>query len=184
MQVVCAHCGRRFQAQRSTARYCSDQHRMAAAKARKAKSNVVPMAKAAKPGKVKLASVPDAPDVLDAPAAEAPGEVFDTVDALKNLGIGLRYTAAEVEALKSSGIDVVQDQFVGAFEAVKRLSGGIAELNASDPRFSAIVEQLGWRRFLRRRRRRWRRRRLVGEAITRSAAACRRLGGAALAPPR
>lgn len=83
MQVVCAHCGRRFQAQRSTARYCSDQHRMAAAKARKAKSNVVPMAKAAKPGKVKLASVPDAPDVLDAPVAEAPGEVFDTVDALK-----------------------------------------------------------------------------------------------------
>lgn len=86
MQVICAHCGRRFEAKRSTARYCSDQHRMAAAKGRSRKSNVVPMAKPAKAmksGKPKLAPVPDITSLEDGARPEPPGEVFDTVDALK-----------------------------------------------------------------------------------------------------
>lgn len=52
----------------------------------------------------------------------------DTVDALKELGIELRNS---------------QGQFVGAFEAVKRLSEGLSSLDPRDFRFAAIVEELG-----------------------------------------
>lgn len=52
----------------------------------------------------------------------------DTVDALKDLNIQL---------LDSQG------KFVGAFEAVKRLSIGLSALDPKDFRFSAIVEELG-----------------------------------------
>ena len=52
----------------------------------------------------------------------------DTVDALRDLNIELQ---------DSKG------QFVGAFEAVKRLSVGLSALDPKDFRFSAIVEELG-----------------------------------------
>lgn len=52
----------------------------------------------------------------------------DTVDALKELGIELRNS---------------QGQFVGAFEAVKRLSEGLSSLDPRDFRFAAVVEELG-----------------------------------------
>ena len=52
----------------------------------------------------------------------------DTVDQLKALGIELRNS---------------QGQFVGAYEAVRRLSAGLSGLDPRDFRFSEIVEQLG-----------------------------------------
>ena len=52
----------------------------------------------------------------------------DTVDQLAALGIQLRDS---------------QGQFVGAFEAVKRLSQGLGTLDPRDFRFSEIVESLG-----------------------------------------
>lgn len=52
----------------------------------------------------------------------------DTVDQLKALGIQLRDS---------------QGQFVGAFEAVRRLSAGLSSLDPRDYRFSEIVESLG-----------------------------------------
>jgi len=52
----------------------------------------------------------------------------DTVDALKELGINLQDA---------------EGNFVGAFEAVKRLSSGLSGLDPRNYRFAAIVEQLG-----------------------------------------
>lgn len=52
----------------------------------------------------------------------------DTVDQLKNLGIELRNA---------------EGQFVGVFEAIKRLSAGLSTLDPKDFRFSEIVEELG-----------------------------------------
>ena len=52
----------------------------------------------------------------------------DTVNQLEQLGISLRDA---------------QGQFVGAFEAVRRLSQGLSALDPRDYRFSEIVEQLG-----------------------------------------
>ena len=52
----------------------------------------------------------------------------DTVDQLQQLGIELRNSKGE---------------FVGAFEAVSRLSAGLSSLNPRDFRFSEIVESLG-----------------------------------------
>ena len=64
----------------------------------------------------------------------------DTANALKEIGINLRYTADEAKALGDVGLE---QQFVGPYEAIKRLSSGLSELRSTDPRFSAIVEQLG-----------------------------------------
>jgi TP901 family phage tail tape measure protein len=64
----------------------------------------------------------------------------DTANALKQVGIELRYTANEARALGDAGLE---NQFVGPYEAIKRLSAGLSELRSTDPRFSAIVEQLG-----------------------------------------
>ncbi|MEI8137214.1 MAG: phage tail tape measure protein, partial [Bacteroidota bacterium] len=64
----------------------------------------------------------------------------DTANALKEVGINLRYTADEARALGDAGLE---QQFVGPYEAVKRLSAGLSDLRSTDPRFSAIVEQLG-----------------------------------------
>ena len=64
----------------------------------------------------------------------------DTVKALQDLGINLRYTREEAEALGRT--DLTQ-QFVGNFEAVKRLSEGLQGLRETDPRYSQVVEQLG-----------------------------------------
>ena len=83
MQVVCAHCGGRFEAQRSTAKYCSTKHRMAAAKARRSQVNVIPMAPVASKRKRRLevAVAPDVEAPVEAPADDT--DVYDTVDALK-----------------------------------------------------------------------------------------------------
>jgi TP901 family phage tail tape measure protein len=64
----------------------------------------------------------------------------ETVDALKDLGINLRYTAEEAGRL---GDNKLENQFVGAYEAVKRLSEGLKGLRETDPRYAAVVEQLG-----------------------------------------
>lgn len=64
----------------------------------------------------------------------------DTVDAMRDLGINLRFTAKEAEALGQVNLT---GQFVGAYDAVKRLSAGLSELKTSDPRFSNAIESLG-----------------------------------------
>ena len=63
-----------------------------------------------------------------------------TVEALKDLQINLRYSREEAAAL---GDIKLENQFVGAYEAVKRLSEGLAGLRTSDPRYAAVIEQLG-----------------------------------------
>ncbi|MFQ3578570.1 MAG: phage tail tape measure protein, partial [Bacteroidales bacterium] len=64
----------------------------------------------------------------------------DTVTALQQLGINLRYTRQEAKILANASLE---DQFVGAYEAVRRLSNALKNIPSSDPRFSQIVEQLG-----------------------------------------
>jgi TP901 family phage tail tape measure protein len=64
----------------------------------------------------------------------------DTINNLKQLNINLRYTADEAKALGNINLT---DQFVGAFEAVRRLSEGLSKIPATDQRFSAILEDLG-----------------------------------------
>lgn len=64
----------------------------------------------------------------------------ETVEALKEIGVQLRYTADEAKAAGDLGL---ANQFVGPYEAVKRLSGALNELRSTDPRFSAIIEELG-----------------------------------------
>jgi TP901 family phage tail tape measure protein len=64
----------------------------------------------------------------------------DTVEALRDLGVNLRYTREEANALNDVKLE---NQFVGSYEAVKRLSQGLATLNTTDPRYSALIEQLG-----------------------------------------
>lgn len=64
----------------------------------------------------------------------------DTVDALKDLNINLRYTALEAQAL---GRVDLENQFVGAYEAVRRLSQGLAGLRTTDPRYASVIETLG-----------------------------------------
>ncbi|HEY1188969.1 MAG TPA: phage tail tape measure protein, partial [Gemmata sp.] len=64
----------------------------------------------------------------------------DTVKALGDLGINLRYTREEARALGNTNLT---DQFVGAYEAVRRLSEGLEGLRETDPRYAQVVEQLG-----------------------------------------
>lgn len=64
----------------------------------------------------------------------------DTVTALKDLGIELRYTQREAKQLGDLSLE---SQFVGAYEAVYRLAQGLRSLRTTDPRFSQVVEQLG-----------------------------------------
>lgn len=64
----------------------------------------------------------------------------DTVEALKDLGVNLRYTREEAAAL---GAVDLESQFVGAFEATRRLSEGLKNLRSTDPRYAEVVEQLG-----------------------------------------
>jgi hypothetical protein len=85
MQVVCAHCGGRFEAKRSTAKYCSDQHRMSAAKARRSSGNVVPLAPAA--GKKRtlriIESTPTEGPLTGPVDSDPPTEIRDVTDAIK-----------------------------------------------------------------------------------------------------
>ncbi|MBY0398347.1 MAG: phage tail tape measure protein, partial [Thermoleophilia bacterium] len=64
----------------------------------------------------------------------------DTVEALKRIGVQLRFTRAEAAAAGDLGLE---NQFVGAYEAVRRLSQGLSSLRTTDPRYSSIVEELG-----------------------------------------
>lgn len=51
--------------------------------------------------------------------------------------------------LRDAGIDLkgtvggIENQFVGGFEAVRRLSQGLQQLPSTDPRFAQIIEELG-----------------------------------------
>ena len=64
----------------------------------------------------------------------------DTVDALREMGINLRYTRDEALALNQVDLE---NQFVGGYEAVRRLSEGLKNIRTTDPRYSAVIEQLG-----------------------------------------
>jgi TP901 family phage tail tape measure protein len=64
----------------------------------------------------------------------------DTVNALKEFGVNLRFTREE--AMKAGDLGLT-NQFVGAYEAIRRLSSALTQLPEADPRYSAIVEDLG-----------------------------------------
>ena len=64
----------------------------------------------------------------------------DTVDALKSLGVNLRYASDEAASLGQADLT---GQFVGSFEAVRRLSGALATLSPKENRYSQVIEQLG-----------------------------------------
>jgi TP901 family phage tail tape measure protein len=64
----------------------------------------------------------------------------DVVQQLHDYGVQLRYTRQEAERLGNTGLE---NQFVGAYEAVSRLSSALKGLPATDPRYAQIVEQLG-----------------------------------------
>jgi TP901 family phage tail tape measure protein len=63
-----------------------------------------------------------------------------TIESLRQLGVQLRYTREEAKAL---GDTRLADQFVGPYEAVKRLGEALKDLQSTDPRFTGIVEMLG-----------------------------------------
>jgi hypothetical protein len=63
-----------------------------------------------------------------------------TIESLKELGINLRYTSQEATAL---GNTKLADQFVGPYEAVRRLSEALAGIPTTSGKYSAIVEELG-----------------------------------------
>jgi len=64
----------------------------------------------------------------------------DTVESLKQIGVQLRFTRDEASKAGDLGLE---NQFVGAYEAVRRLSVALTQLPQADPRYSAIVENLG-----------------------------------------
>ena len=64
----------------------------------------------------------------------------ELVDNLKAMGINLRYTRDEAIALGNAGLN---EQFVGAYESVRRLSSALQGLPSTDARYSKIVEELG-----------------------------------------
>src|SRR5262249_2255307 len=64
----------------------------------------------------------------------------DTVDALKELGIELRYTREQAESLGNLDLE---GKLVKPFEVFRRLSTGFSNINSADVRFSAGVEALG-----------------------------------------
>jgi TP901 family phage tail tape measure protein len=63
-----------------------------------------------------------------------------TVEALKDMGIELRHTREEAEALGNTDLT---GRYVGSFEAIRRVSDALKNLNSQDPRYSAVAEQLG-----------------------------------------
>jgi hypothetical protein len=56
------------------------------------------------------------------------------------LGVNLRFTREEAAKMGDVGLE---NQFVGPFEAVKRLSAALREVRGTDPRFAAVAEELG-----------------------------------------
>jgi hypothetical protein len=63
----------------------------------------------------------------------------NVIASLKSMGVELRHTAEESALF---GKDMT-GHFVGAYEAIKRLSDATKNLPTTDPRFAAIVEQIG-----------------------------------------
>ena len=64
----------------------------------------------------------------------------NTVNALKEVGVQLRYTREEALALGNANLE---QQFVGPYEAIRRLSAALSGLPTTDPKFAQIVEELG-----------------------------------------
>ena len=63
-----------------------------------------------------------------------------TAEALREVGVNLRYTRDEALALGDVNLT---SQFVGAYEAVRRLSVALNQIPATDPKFAQLVEELG-----------------------------------------
>lgn len=68
-----------------------------------------------------------------------------TLNDLEQLGIRLRTTREEAEALGNLNL---QEQFVGPFEALRRISEGLNGIQQTDPRFAQVVESIGGLRQL------------------------------------
>jgi TP901 family phage tail tape measure protein len=74
-----------------------------------------------------------------------------TRESAETIATGLRtifsrvQRSSTIQALKEYGVQLtdVEGKFVGAYEAVKRLSDGLSGLDPRDIRFSKIVEELG-----------------------------------------
>jgi len=74
-----------------------------------------------------------------------------TRESAETIATGLRtifsriQRGGTIEALKQYGVELtdVEGKFVGAYEAVRRLSDGLSKLDTRDIRFSAIIEELG-----------------------------------------
>jgi TP901 family phage tail tape measure protein len=64
----------------------------------------------------------------------------ELTESLRELQINLRYTREEAAQL---GNVKLENQFVGAYEAFRRLSEGLKGLSSTDSRKSAIIEQIG-----------------------------------------
>jgi hypothetical protein len=62
------------------------------------------------------------------------------IDDLEKLGVQLRYTREEASRLGNVNLS---NQFVGPYEAVRRLQEGLRGLQPTDSRFVAISEELG-----------------------------------------
>ena len=63
-----------------------------------------------------------------------------TVDALRSIGVNLRYTADEAKALGNVNLT---GQFIGVYQAVLKVSEALSNMPTTDARFSKIVEELG-----------------------------------------
>jgi TP901 family phage tail tape measure protein len=63
----------------------------------------------------------------------------DTIDALKALNIELRHTEGSFDEFGRS----LSGQFVGGYEAIKRVSEGLQGLRTTDPRLAQVEEALG-----------------------------------------
>jgi len=63
-----------------------------------------------------------------------------TAEALREVGVNLRYTRDEALALGNVNLT---SQFVGAYEAVRRLSVALNQIPSTSPKFAQLVEELG-----------------------------------------
>lgn len=74
-----------------------------------------------------------------------------TRESAESIATGFRTIFARLQRvrtqnfLKDLGIDVLNEQglFVGPFEAIRRLSTALKDLNSTDPRFAQVIEELG-----------------------------------------
>jgi len=64
----------------------------------------------------------------------------ETIEVLKQFQIELRHTSEEASRLGDTNLT---GQFVGASEAIRRISEGLAGLRTTDTRYTGILDQLG-----------------------------------------